>query len=207
MFSLQLSLLRGDCTALCELRGIVTAGESELLPTFYVALQGTEPRLTEGIVSGVSRWSEPALTFIARCIDSVDLEQVQWNALAFESIDLRVVDWRRRQCTVAHLKAPASQANPWEAAREACLLASTDGIALPPSPSPLNLPVHTFEGTDYCTLGDLPAEARNAAQWVLRPSQRLEHPTRRDAVSVDTMQAFLSNNVDVPRPFRGWLWP
>jgi hypothetical protein len=204
-------LLSKDGAELHELRGIVASGDNELLSTFYCALQIQQHSFKEGLLAAIPRWSEPVLGFVARCLASVDFASDLIRVQQFASATLSVVDARRGMRKIGEATArpggSEDQLNPWQLVRDACLVDTYGCNVLPPTPTPLEPPVRLHESVPYCRLSDLPEDANFAANWVFKRAERLRVGNLTDAVTPQQMHAFLSNNVDVPRPFQGWLWP
>ncbi len=213
MFLLRISLFDRERVLLRDFRGLITSATNELQTDFYTALAVHEGgRAAEGLLIGAARWSEPVLSFVARCIDAVELG----GDLALPPYSnglFSVTDVRRGMREVAgfdFVPEPrhddvATVQRLWRNIRDRCLIKDTGTVTLPPLPSPLAPPVYDAPGGSYCRLADLPIDARTAAAWVL--PRRGNVTGVPDAVLPAAMHAFLCNEAEIPRPFFGWVWP
>lgn len=210
MLLLRLHIHAADGAAKRDLRGLIVSGDNELVSRFYCGLQIQQHQFSEGLLHAAPRWAEPVLGFVARCIDAVEFESSLPPPLS--TVQLRVIDARRGMREIAQVSARLiggeGASNPWHLVRDQCLEEAFGQAVVPSLPPPLNPPVLVEAGRSYCRLADLPADARLAANWVFRREDRLALAGGvKDAVSPEQMNAFLSNNMEVPRPFGGWLWP
>lgn len=215
MFLLKLYLLDGSGGSLCELRGFVASVSDSLVSDFHVGVQSAgQENFLHGLLSRSPRYAEPVLGFVGRALSSLDFAGSTWELPPHHGLTMSVVDARRSMKQVAKLCVPLQRSElaeaslgPWDLVRRWCVQDVYGCERAPESPAPLDLPVRWHGEVRYCLLEELPADARLAARWVIPKDAKVLVPGHKDAVSPETAFAFLSNQLEVPRPFGGWLWP
>lgn len=218
MFLLTL-LAQTDSGQEMALRGQISGAGDGAQTDFNVSLMAADSSWTRGVLVAHHRWCEPVGGFIARALECVpNLSDCANDArlIKVSTLKLLVRDFRRRMRPVLEVEVPCeaqlamSVEGLWALVARQCALEAFGRPACPEATAPLRPTVHEVvaEGrlTRYVRGSELPPEVEFATSWVLGNSARPEG-VERDAISVKAFDAFMRNEVEVPRPAFGWLWP
>ena len=218
------------------LRGQISCATQGAQPDFSVSVETQDGAWSRGLLVGHHRWCEPVRAFVARALaaafPAADESKCSGTSngsgvslIKVSTLKLLVRDIRRGRRLVlevnvsCELEREASKWELWALAARQCAVDAFGQAQCPPAPGPLRPKVYeagaasdTGTGTGkavvrYVRRGELPAEVAMATSWVLGRSSRVNDAPEPDAISVEAFEAFMLNEVDIPRPALGWLWP
>jgi hypothetical protein len=214
------------------LRGQISCATQGAQPDFSVSVEMADGAWSRGVLVGHHRWCEPVRAFVARALAAVSLaaDESKFSGsgvslIKVSTLKLLVRDFRRGRRLVLEVDVPcvlegeASKGELWALAAQQCVVNAFGQAECPPAPGPLRPKVYeagadsdTGTGTGkavvrYVRRSELPYEVAMATSWVLGRSSRVNDAPEPDAISVEAFEAFMLNEVDIPRPALGWLWP
>jgi hypothetical protein len=219
MFLLTL-LVQAESGLEMTLRGQISGAGEGAQPDFNVSCRMANGSWVRGVLAAHHRWSEPVQEFIARALAAVPRASEGPNGgslVKLSTLKLSVRDFRRGRRLVAEVVVPCegqpevSPSDLWSLAAQQCVLDAFGQSECPAPTGPLLPTIHESgkgaERSRYVRAVELPAQVQMATSWVLGKRFRPTDVPEPDAISAEAFDAFLRNEVEIPRPALGWLWP
>ena len=217
MFLLKLHLLPAKGGELI-LRGQMSSDGEGRQPDFRVSVQtGGHEEWNRAVLPSFPRWCEPVQAFVARALAALP-DQSGLVLEPLSTLKLEVRDFHRSRKLVLSASAryfpedvgerpePAS-CDPWRLIARQCANEAFGQVQCPAVPGELRPRIYEAPSGKCVRSSELSLEIQMAANWVLGTRAKPADVPNRDAIGLDAFNAFLNNEVDIPRPALGWLWP
>lgn len=188
-------------------RGTIRCVQGGRTSAYAVQLYGlNEELVSEGVLQGHPRWSEPLTGLLARCIAVAEPAHASpiepWRV-----VTLVVRQRRRLLMEVQAINEDGLELQPglqrkvaqsaWQVMRWQLANDAWDQTEPPPMPEPLHVPVYSDGVTLYCRIIDLPSEARaRFEEWSIgRPVPSIRHVD--DAAFPDDIDAYFGRGTSL----------